>query len=47
MDKEKLIKQLFVGKVAEILGIEKTTKLLKDSTDAINFLIESKNNKKG
>jgi len=38
MDKEKLIKQLFVGKVSDILGFEKTTELLKEATDAINAI---------
>lgn len=36
MNNDKLIKELFVGKVAEILGFEKTTELLKESADAIN-----------
>jgi len=31
---EKLAHQLFIGKVAEIIGIEKTTELLKESKDA-------------
>jgi len=31
---EKLVHQLFIGKVAEIIGIEKTTELLKESKDA-------------
>ena len=38
MDKQKLIKQLFVGKVSDILGFEKITELLKEATDAINAL---------
>ena len=38
MDKQKLIKQLFVGKVSDILGFEKTTELLKEATDAINAI---------
>ena len=36
MDKQKLIHQLFIGKVAEILGVEKTTKLLKEAKRVIN-----------
>lgn len=38
MDKQKLIKQLFAGKVSEVLGFEKTTELLKEATDAINAI---------
>ena len=38
MDKQKLIKQLFVGKVSDILGFEKTNELLKEATDAINAI---------
>lgn len=41
MDREKLIKQLFVGKVSEIIGTEKATKLLKESTDAIDEMLKS------
>lgn len=40
MDREKLIKQLFVGKVAEIIGYEKTIELLKDSTIAIDEMLK-------
>lgn len=49
MDREKLIKQLFVGKVAEVIGFEKTTELLKESTIAIDEMIEKGKNaiKKG
>lgn len=36
MKNEKLIRQLFVGKVIELLGEEKTTELLKEAVDAIN-----------
>jgi len=43
MNKEKLIKQLFVGKVSDIIGFKKTTKLLKEATDAINAIIKRKN----
>lgn len=38
MDKQKLIKELFVGKVSDILGHEKTRELLKEATDAINAI---------
>ena len=34
--KEKLIRQLFIGKVAEIIGFEKTVELLKESEKTIN-----------
>ncbi len=37
-NKDKLIHQLFVGKVADILGTEKTTELLKESREAIDRL---------
>jgi hypothetical protein len=40
MDREKLIKQLFVGKVAEIIGTEKTTELLKDATVVIDEMLK-------
>ena len=43
MNKEKLIKQLFVGKVSDIIGFKKTTKLLKEATDEINAIIKRKN----
>lgn len=36
MDKQKLINQLFFGKVADILGFDKTTELLKESIYVIN-----------
>jgi phage gp36-like protein len=42
MDREKLIKQLFVGKVAEIIGTEKTTELLKDATVVIDEMLKSR-----
>jgi len=41
MDREKLIKQLFIGKVSDIIGIEKTIELLKESTVAIDEMIKS------
>lgn len=42
MDREKLIKQLFVGKVTEIIGTEKTTELLKEATVAIDEMLKSR-----
>lgn len=49
MEREKLIKQLFIGKAAELIGFEKTTQLLKESTAAIDEMIEKSKNetKKG
>ena len=49
MDREKLIKQLFVGKVTEIIGTKKTVELIKESTIAIDEMIEKGKNaiKKG
>ena len=35
--KQKLVHQLFIGKVADVIGIEKTTELLKEAKGAINF----------
>jgi len=37
MDTEKLIHQLFIGKVADEIGIKKTTQLLKESKEAFNI----------
>lgn len=37
MDRQKLIHQLFVGKVAEVLGMEKTTELLKEAKEAFSI----------
>jgi len=34
MSKEKLIHQLFIGKVADILGMEKTSEILKEAKEA-------------
>lgn len=34
--KERLTRQLFIGKVAEIIGFEKTVELLKESEKTIN-----------
>jgi GTP cyclohydrolase I len=42
MDREKLIKQLFIGKVADIIGFEKTTELLKEATNEIDKMIKSR-----
>ena len=41
MNREKLIHQLFIGKVADILGVEKTSQLLQEAKDA--FPIKKKN----
>ncbi len=40
--KYKLTHQLFIGKVAELIGIDKTTELLKQAYDAINSASPSK-----
>lgn len=37
MNKEKQIKRLFAGMVADILGFEKTRQLMKEATDAISL----------
>lgn len=42
MDREKLIKQLFVGKVTETIGIEKTASLLREATIAIDEMLKSR-----
>lgn len=42
MDREKLIKQLFVGKVTEIIGTEKTIELLKEATIVIDEMLKSR-----
>ena len=34
-NREKLVKQLFIGKVSEILGFDKTLELLKDLNDSL------------
>lgn len=36
MDNAKLIHQLFVGKVADVIGIEKTTALLKEAKEVFS-----------
>jgi len=33
-NREKLVKQLFVGKVSEIIGFDKTVQFLKEANDA-------------
>jgi len=42
MDRDKLIKQLFIGKIAGIIGVEETTKLLKDATESIDSVLKSR-----
>jgi hypothetical protein len=37
MEKQKLIIQLFIGKVSEVIGVDKTAKLLKESKEAFDF----------
>jgi hypothetical protein len=39
---EKLIYQLFIGKVSDIIGFEKTTKLLRESREAFNISNDNK-----
>ena len=34
MDKKELIMHLFIGKVADIIGIEETTRLLEEANEA-------------
>lgn len=41
MDRQKLIKQLFVGMVSEIIGFEKATELLKEATAAADNAIKA------
>lgn len=38
MDKQKLIHQLFVGKVADVIGWKETTALLKEAREAFNAI---------
>ena len=38
MDNQKLIYQLFIGKVADVLGVEKTTELLKETKEFVDIL---------
>ena len=40
MNKEKLIHELFIGKVADRIGMDETSKLLKQAKDAINAMDE-------
>jgi len=35
IEEEKLIRQLFIGMVSEIIGFDETVKLLKEATNAI------------
>ena len=42
MNKQKLIHELFIGKVSDAIGVEKTQALLKESKDAIDKLIKDK-----
>lgn len=37
MEREKLIHQLFIGKVADIIGMDKTTELLKEVYDDVKL----------
>ena len=37
MDRQKLIHQLFIGKVADVLGMEKTTELLKEAKEVFSI----------
>lgn len=39
MDKDKLIHQLFIGKVTDIIGKEKTRTLLNEAKEAFDVLI--------
>jgi vacuolar-type H+-ATPase subunit E/Vma4 len=42
MNKEKVIHLLFIGKVAEEIGIEKASNLLKEAKDTIDEILEDK-----
>lgn len=42
MENYKLIHQLFIGKVADIIGMKKTIELLKESNDSINTVVVKK-----
>jgi hypothetical protein len=37
MDKQKLIRQLFIGKVADLIGLNKTTELLKEANNEFSM----------
>ncbi len=41
-NKQKLIYQLFIGMVSDLIGIEKTTELLKEAKDAIEDIDNTK-----
>ncbi len=43
MNKEKLIHQLFIGKVSDVIGVDKTSMLLKEAKDSINGISEGQN----
>lgn len=47
MSREKLIRQLFVGKVSEIIGYEETTKLLREQMVSIDEMLESAQSNNG
>jgi hypothetical protein len=38
MEKEKLIRQLFIGKVSDIIGINKTYELLKEAKNDLEYI---------
>ena len=40
MNKQKLIHQLFIGKVADVIGFDKTTELLKEAIEAFKDVPE-------
>jgi hypothetical protein len=46
MNKEKLKFQLFVGKVSDVIGMEKTIELLKEVKDALEDIPSKKDNDK-
>lgn len=43
MEKEKLIRQLFIGKVSDIIGINKTYELLKEAKNDLESIKETNN----
>ena len=45
MNREKLIRQLFIGKVSDILGLDKTLELLKEANDAFKKCEHNEDNK--
>lgn len=38
LNRDKLIRQLFIGKVSELIGFEKTLELLKESKNAFDSM---------